>query len=1346
MHSTNGKLAAFFTSLVLLTSQVFFEGISTSVQVDEKRNGLLDVELVMLPLKNQTNEFQMLPRFSWDELSDKEDESLKQIQDNVILTKSEEYWLIISELEYEMNGYEDEQKILIKMSEEFQNMSKEFEIYNKNAEVQSLLGGNGIAEFNKLEENMRYSVELLMNEIRENQNCINKFKKSLDPYLKNPILDMIAKIKKTIGGDRSSESKNKKIKGYAYSFQLLNIMKERYNTIRSVNRIMEKNHLIMDDTISTFNYIMNELLILINDQLKPILTSKFGENRVNTVVKSGNELIKKAELINSMFSNTVFIKYGKIDELTSGIYSNVTVEDVGNELKKNNIKLIKEFELVPPDYDSRIETSERLVMWETDISLSIRNILEGSGVSELFKGIDNDIKNIEIVDLNEKLLNKIKEIDNKLYKLTLIESEIKTMWYVFNYLKKDELLLNYNDDLKYIIENEELNVDNQERITYIYNQLTNAKSEYQILYFNNTNEDNIETHFNNEMASDYYSSLKTLMCLDQFYRIKQEVCDSSQECESKSNYLHYSQVNEECVNFLVDKIKLFETKRSLNGNDNSEEHKKGSRYVIEYFISLIFPNKEKRNYLENHTNSPIWCLIQELNEEKKMSLDSNENEYGKLLIRKRDRVNRIVQMANDYNERSKLILSKVDSVLNKNETTEEFNQVKEYMEKMDKVLRKYIFETISNKEDIINVFDNIERVLKMILDDLSEKSLSNENMIVSLKSKYDEILFLFNEYTAKCNLKFGRKERIEGIRFLEKTKSQLKEFGDRIEEIKKQIEEVCLESNNNYNGLQQNISLLLSYTHSSRVLLGSEIQVNNHEEDEDNKIISINLRHEDSYVESFRVRYRYILGMIGYYNKVYLDLKRKKQSLLENENALTNKLVQVEKQMRKRFMGKVSNGSEKSLEHDTNRVRRQRKIAERLLNGYLMLNLKIYNSKSSVIKNALVALDNVISDYKFQINRFKRENNIGKQIKFKTKLMNLLNIKKFYKARKYYNVMKSFDEYIMQKREQFFEYLEYSDKTINRLNNKTLEIIDFYLCKSDRKGDKHETMVSDEQNNAGVNFNDKVIGLGKLVSKLEPIQILIGDLYSIFYRLGKVENHNNIYYLESISKLLFDAVNEYEKLNKNVNKVQKKTLNLYLKQQVVIENIINLIKLILPAAYFIRNYNKIPSEYLNYKSKYGSKDIMDNGSFNNNHINIKGWNINKGKSNIHLENLLAIQRRYINSEEEFYKMKTYIDEQIENLTLLPVDVNINKYIGNTAIFLISDELLEQITFELERNDLAFSNEKIDNISNKKTTVMGSYIEGISKKRKELHNKLISKSLIVKQGKCSDNHRSGLGEK
>ncbi|KAH8741862.1 hypothetical protein FG386_002102 [Cryptosporidium ryanae] len=1328
MHSITKKLLIPHLFLVLLIKQVFSKETSSSIKLDNLKHELLDIKVVTLPLKNQTSELQMLPRLNWDDISKEEEEYLKQVQNNVIMTKSEEYWTVILELEYAASNYQGDHRTLIKMSNEVQSILEEFKIYNTDSKVQSLLGGNGIVEFNKLEDNIKYCLELLLSEIRENQRCVDNFNMSLDPHLKVPIASMIDRIKGMVASDEFLKFANKRAEGYARSFQLLNVIKERYSLIMRVSEIIERNRLVIEDLIATWNYIINELVILMKDQLKPIITYKSDDDGTTLFLKSGNELTNKAELINSMFSNTILVKYGKIDDLMVSRTSNNTIQDNKNALGRNDIKLITEFELTPLDRESRIETSERLVTWETDIALSIKNILQVDGVSGLFEDIDKDIRNIEIVDLRERVLAKIRETDNRIHELISMESEIRTMWFVFNYLKKDELLLNSHDNLKYIIENKELNVDNQERITYIYNQLINARSEYHILYSNIINEESEETGLN--QISNSYSSLKTLMCLNQFYQAKQEAC-SSQECEATGNYLHYSDANKDCVYFFVDKIRSYATKRVLSASDNSEEHKTTSEYAIQRFISLIFPNR-KEDYLEKHSNSPIWTLIQELKEERQLSVDSDMDENHQLLVRKRDRASKIMQTAIEYNELSKAVLNKVDSVLNESEIMEKHNRVREYMEKMSEVLKEHVLETITNKEDIVNVFDNMERVLKMMLEDLSEKSLNNKNSILSLKSKYDELLFLFNDYTAKYNLEFNKRRRIEDKEFLENTGTALREVGDGIEEARRQVEEINYENSNSYSSLQSRISLILSYIHSSRVLLASETHANEYRGGQSDKIISINLRHENSYIESFRARYKYVLGMIGSYNKTYVDIKRGKQSIFENQSVLSNRLVQIENQIRKKSLGKESGTQESFSKPNVNRVRKQRRIAERLLNGYLMLYFNIYDSKSDRIKNTLVALDNVISEYRFHINKFKKENDIGSQVKFKTKLKKFLNIKKFYRTRRYYRVMKSFEDYIMQKREQFFEYLEYSDKTIRNLNSETLNIIDFYLCKQGEKERKRTTMTGDK----GVSFNSQVEGLGKVVGKLEPIQILIGDLYSVFHRLGRIEYHNNVYYLESISKLLFNAVKEYERLNKNANKIQKKMLNLYLRQQVVIETIIDLIKLILPATYFIRNYNKIPAQYLNYKSKYGNSDIMDYASHKNKHINVKGWDVNKGKSNIHLENLLIIQRRYINSEEEFNKMKNHIDEQTKHLILPPVDVDVNKYTGNTAIFLVSDQLLEQIVLELEKSDLASSNENPRLNRSEKTAVMGYCIERIAKRRKELYNKLISKSLIVKQGKCS----------
>ncbi|KAF7457001.1 hypothetical protein HWI79_2441 [Cryptosporidium felis] len=1214
-----------------------------------------------VPLKDHKYEQLEFPSDLLDALIIEEKSVNMELCDHVILEKPEEYSLIIKELEGSIMNFERERIDLETIMKSLVDSQDTLAVFTREDQVQSILGGKGILELSKLNKNLDFGKDLLENELKVGKRILENFPSNLELNLKEPIRMLVQKI------NSLSDSTEK----YLRSLQLLNVFRERSHLIYENIQIISQNSLSVDFLVSSWTYFCNELQVLFKDQLNPIL-DKNGSS-------SGNDIFKRLELLNSIVTNTVLVKYGELEtasKLNQTELSGETEKKIGNTL-------LKELKIKPLDMQD-IVISDPLINWRLYLLPSIVNIFQGP-VSKLFKEIKKDIENVDLKDVNKKIHLNIEELNSLSAELAQISSKINSSWLTISYLNEDDVLTKSNEKLRSFSKNEDLYKENNARIVLLSQQLLEKRNLMESLVSNKTIADNHR----------FYLGLNTLKCLSEFYQVYQE-------SELKS-LVTYSRINQNCPGFFLKEVGSFQV-NPIEDTFNPNEIKDPvirSEYIISYFISIIFPNSKSSEEKDKILSSPISELIWNLETEEKYSEGSEaRNERSRLVIQKIGEYNdQVIQLEETFGKISQTI------------DEQSFDLVKHYSADLSQIIENHIQEFISNREDAVFLLNHLFKVLTIVSEEFSEKELNNNLLKVTIASKFNDIKFLFNDYIARVNIEFSRSERLNVQNYINSTHTILEEIENEIkilDENFSQLNEALIKQ------CLKNISDLLVFVYSSLLTLTpipvneGHLKGNNLEKAGFNGLI----KPHDQFIDFFRDKYRYILFQLSYYFKLYQELKEKKKEILEMENRISSRLSKIELEVMDRSKSSAVSSS------TMHKIQRQHKIAEKIISGYLMQTLTLHHSRSQEIERVLVALENIISHFKSQVSTFKKQNNIGTKVGFRNILKNVFRSHKYLKLRKYYRRMKKFQEYLVLKREQIAEYLNFSDSTIKNINQEIIAIIDHYLCKKE-----------DESNDFG-DFSE----IEESKSNLEPIQLLMGNLYNIFSRMGRLEyNYHSPKFLFSNSKFLRETLKQFHGLSREINRLQNKALKIFISQQKNLENALMLIRIIIPASYIIKKYNKLPKEYLRFTFKAGKEDLIGDEI---KRINIRGWDIDKGKRSFALENELIVQKKYLKNEQEFHEIRKEIDNQLKEYSLNAKDLPLSKG-AKTIIFLVPDDMVEQIIFEIDKNQSALreGTELSKNEEDLPNNSLNAKVHKLIKKRRATYSQLAAKSYIVKQAQC-----------
>ncbi|KAK9172792.1 hypothetical protein CmeUKMEL1_16100 [Cryptosporidium meleagridis] len=1048
---------------------------------------------------------------------------------------------------------------------------------------------------------------------------------------------------------------------YLKALQLLNVYRERSHLIYNLEQLISKNTVSMGLLVSGWTYILSEIETLIKDQLQPLIDVKSEK------LTSGHDILKKLELINSIIENTILIKYGKLE-------NEKIDEKVGSE------SLIKEIRIKNLDME-KISITDQLIKWRLELIPSILNIFK-SPLSKLLTEINKYMMNVNFIDALDQINERIQESNEAYNELNQIKSKIDSIWLSLKYLSKDDVLVKKNEKIKSVTDYNDVYDENNQKISLLFNHLIEEKNEIESLSRNSTFSENHQI----------FLALNTLKCLAEYYQISKE--------SDLNTLFAYSKINQECVGFFLNKINsnsIEENKESFNIGQIKDSVTRFENIIFHY-ISIIFPNSERKN--ENSIdNYPISELIQEL----ELSYNHKDvNETESFDLGKNNRLNNINDQMVKYNDYI-FDFKKNLAGIKKTTSMESFEILRHYLSDLTNIFEEYVKESIGNKDDAAILFDQLLKEFTVMLEELTEKELNNDHLKVSISKRFEDIQFLFNDFIARINLEFQRSNRVNSKEFVDNTQTSLEEIDVEIRILNEELAQV---NEFMYKKHFNNILSLSTYVYTSKLLLNPVTNL----KDED-KLTGEYF--PDQFTDLFREKYKYILNYLGYYYKIYQDFKEKKKIILDRENQINNKLSNIESELMKRSNITTINSS---IMH---KIQRQRKIAEKILAGYLMLTITLYHSRSEDIKNTITALNHSISNFDYQISVFQKQNKLGGKIGFKSVIKNIFRSRKYLKLRKYYKRMKKFQSYLYHKRQQISEFLKFSENTLNSLNQELIKIIDQYLCRKKGVENDLEYLYNERSDN-----NENI----------EPIQIIMGDLYNIFSRIGRLEYYHSPKYLMSNSKLLGEVLKQYRRISHEINLYQKKSQKIFITQEKTLNSAYKLIRIAIPASYMINKYNKFPKEYQRFTFKTRKLDIIGDEP---RHINIRGWDLKKGEKNLALENELIIERKYIKNDQEFYEIKEQVEKQLKEYSLLPDEKIKDKIDTKTLIFFIPDDLVDQMIFEIERNQIALRqgyNSKLDKTSIQ--TVMINFLHELLRRRKSLYSRLSSKPFITKQAQCS----------
>ncbi|OII75570.1 uncharacterized protein cubi_02091 [Cryptosporidium ubiquitum] len=1206
------------------------------------------------PLKKQIFEQVEFPNTNWEALSIEEEREYKEIYDNVMLEKPEEYNVIIREFEESLGNYKVDQVELETISKSLANKMDILAALSKEDKIQQVLGGKGIIELSELNRNLEFGKNLLGKELSISKSIIENFHHEIMINLKQPVDNLVLKI------NQLSSNAEKYLKAY----QLLNVYRERSHQIYNSDQVISKNTVSVSLLVNSWAYILSEIEALIKDQLKPLI----DESKV--MVASGNDILKKLELINSIIANTVLVKYGDL--------MNEKVE------QKNGFEtLIKEIKIKALNMEE-IGITDDLIKWRLEIIPSILNIFR-SPLSKLFTEINKDLENVNFVDGIEQINERIQESDEFFSELDQIKLKMNSIWLTLKYLSKDEVLGKRNEKIKAITNCEDAYNENKEKITFLYGHAVTERNQL----------DSIARNLTLSESHQIFLGLNTLKCLAEYYQVYKG---------NDTNVLFtYSKINQTCLGFFLNKIHSFNSDEKNNYINLGEikDPVLKFEYIISHFISVIFPNS-RSNHEDSNFNSSLNELIQEI-ESSYNQIESNEAKTLEFR-RKNDRLRKIIEKIGEYNE---FIIGFTKSLDNIKKTTsiESFEILKRYLTDLNNIFEDHIKESIGNKDDAAILFDQLFKELVIMSEEFSEKELNNDHLKVSVIKRFEDVQLLFNDFIAKVNLDYQRSSRLNSKEFIDNTQTNLEEIDIEIRIFNEELTQV---NEFMYKQHSNNILSLATFVYASKLLLNPVTNLK-----DENKLIGEYF--PDPFTHPFREKYSYILLQLGYYYNVYQDFKEKKKNILEKENQINSQLLNIESELMKRSNITTIDSS------TMYKIQKQRKIAERILSGYIMLTITLYHSRSEDIKKTVLALDNSISNFNNQISVFQKQNKLDGKFGFRNIIKNILRSRKYLKLRRYYKRMKKFQDYLVHKREQMLEFFKFSENTITSLNRELIKIIDHYLCRK-----KGESDLEYYENEKSINHEN-----------MEPIQIIMGDLYNIFSRIGRLEYYHSPKYLMSNSKFLGELLKQYRQINYEINKYQKKAQKIFLTQQKTLDNAFKLIRIAIPASYMISKYNKFPKEYQRYTFKTGKLDIIGDEP---RHINIRGWNLKKGKKTLSLENELMIERKYIKNDQEYYEIKKDVEEKLKKYSLLPPEKTLDKPDTKTLIFFIPDELVDQMIFEIERNNIilrqGYNFKGNNDEKNSIQTVMSNYVHELVKRRKSLYTQLSSKPFITKQAQCS----------
>ncbi|KAJ1604354.1 signal peptide-containing protein [Cryptosporidium canis] len=1203
------------------------------------------VDGILQPLRKQSFEQVEFPAINWSSWSQEEEREYKKVYDNVVLEKPEEYDLVIRGFEEVLANYRSEESDLEAKFKNLVNSMDQLQVLSKEDQIQQVLGGKGIVELSKLSRNLEFGRELLGKELSVSRGIAENVPQEIVRHFRQPIERLAQSIV-----DLSSDTEK-----YLKACQLLNVYRERSHQIYNLEQVISKNQVAVDILLNGWTYVLSELQVLIKDQFKPLADGSKSQ------VTSGNDILSRLELINSILTNTILLEYGKL--------GNGSAPADGE-----NKTLIKEVRIKALNMEE-IEISDSLISWRLEFIPSILNILRGP-ISKLLRRVNKDLENATLVDIAEKVHERIEETNGVFSELNQIRSKMDSLWMSLKYLSRDDLLVKNNEKIKDITDYEDVYNENQQKIQSLYEHANTESSEIDLIARNLTFGENHRI----------FLGLNTLKCLTEYYQVYNEGDESA--------LFVYSRINQRCLGFFLGQAQSLQPKENKDLIQSGQVRSPVARSesIISHLIALIFPNSEESSR-EPGSHSPISELIQQL-ELSSDSAESNETDS--------DQSKTIADNVARYNEFSAEVLQSLDKI-ERTSSSKSFEVLRHYLEDLTNTLEGHIRESIMSKDDAASLFDQILKELLIMFEEFSEKELNNDYLRVSVSRKFEDVKFLFNDFIAKVNLEYQRSDRIASSEFIEQTRTKLEETDVEIRMLSEELSQV---NEFIYQQHSTNILSLSSFVYTSKLILshGSGLKEERPLAGEDSA---------DQFAPLFREKYRYVLQQLGHYYKSYREFKEKKRLILDRENHISSQLTSIEAELNKRT--KVD-----SIDPSTmHKIQKQEKIAKRILSGYLLLTITLYHSRSGEVKKVVTALDDSISNYTHHISVFKRQNKIGGEFKLKSLIKNIIRTRKFIKLRRYYRRMKKFQEYLILKREQAVEFLKFSEDALDSLNHELIKIVDQYLCKDPEKRDLEYT----EHEGSAPNEN------------MQAIQVLMGDLYNIFSRIGRLEHYHSPRYIMSNSKLLGQILTQYRNITQEINRYQKKAQRIFIAQQKTLDDAHKLVRIAIPASYMIRKYNKFPKEFQRYVFKAGKLDIIGDEP---KHINIKGWNLKKGKKSLSLENELIIERKYVKNQQEFYEIKKEVQDRLREYSLLPPEKTLDTSETKTLFFLIPDDLVGQMAFETERNHIALRNGDKDEGAIMKSP-LNDYMKKLLEKRKSMYTQLSSKPLTIKQAQCSTNN-------
>lgn len=1207
------------------------------------------IEDITEPLKKQIFEQVEFPSVGWGALSVEEEKECREVYDNVILEKPEEYNLIIREFEELLESHNLELMELEAVFKKLLNSIDVLQVLSREDQIQRILGGKGIIEFSKLNNNLDFGKNLFGKDLQVGKGIVENFPREIASNLRQPIENLVGRI----------TSLGSEVEKCFRAYQLLNVYRERSHQVYNSEEVISKNNVAVGVLMSGWTYVLGEIETLIKDRLKPLI----DEKKDTTV--SGDDILKNLELVNSILVNMILLKYGREEAGSEQVVQNGEREGLIKELRIKALNM------------EEIGVTDRQIKWRLEVVPSILNIFRGP-LSKLLAEINKDLENVVLVDLVARVGERIQETNQILSELDQIGSKMESLWLGLKYLSKDQVLVKNNERIKQITNYEDVYNENRQKILFMYEH---ANAEI-------TQIDEIARNFTLSENQQLYFGLNTLKCLAEYYQVFKQ--------GDENTLFTYSKVNQRCVGFFLDRVESFRLREgeALTHPNEANSPVSWSEEVISHLISIIFPNSEQKGREGSSLNSPISELIQEM-ESSYSRVESNEAENLELR-RANDRSRTVLEGVAKYND----FAADIEKMLNgveKTSSVKSFEMVRQYVEDLTTMFEDHIKESIGSGDDAVVLFDYLLKELIVMLEEFSEKELNNDYLRVSVSKRFEDVKFLLNDLIANVNLEFRRSSRIESKEFIENARTSLEEVDAEIKLFREELSQV---NGFMYKQHSASIASLAAFVYTSRLMLSPIVDLGDRSRQAEESL-------SDQFTHSFRDKYRYILQKLGHYYKAYQDFKLKKKLLLERENQISSKLSGLESGLVQRSRESVTDSS---LVY---KIQRQRKIAERILSGYLLQTITLFHSRSEDIKKVVFALDNVISEYDHQISVFKRQNRLDEKLRFKSMIKNILRSRKYFKLRKYHKRMNKFRDYLMLKREQILEFLRFSESALDGLNADLVKLVDHFLCKGKGGG-----------------------GLESDQAAERPIQIIMGDLYNVFSRIGRLEQYHSPRYIMSISKLLGEISRKYRDISQDINRLQRKARRIFISQQKSIDNAYRLIKITIPAAYIIRKYNKFPREYQRYVFKAGRLDIIGEEP---KYINVRGWNLKKGRKSLALENELSIERRYIKSKEELYEVKREVESRLREYSLLPPEKTVDRFDTKTLFFFVPDDLVDQMVFEMEKNHIALRQgvyEKEEERGGQMKTVMSDHVHKLLKRRKSIYNHLSSKSFVTKQAQCS----------